>query len=365
MMTAANLELAGTRSDDDFYLKLLREITARFPESAHYLDHEQIRILDLKAALADLQKIESGGFSHENVGGRYGRQQLNADRALMRSHGYLALARILQRERRWRKDDVLFDALAGNGTFDRVMQQLVAERPRYVGNDVSITMVHQAHSDNRLVFYSDLRIPLLLDGFANYSVSAYGTHHVPPDERQAFVTAAARKLKTGGVLVVQDFIEGSPTARWYSECIDQFRTCGHEYRHFVRGELGTLLRDAGLANVTEHLIYDPFVMPVKSGCSDEAARGHFYDFLIELFALDRLQRIVGQERLSIHTLDNLLSPYFTISTQDLDEILRDPANDVADTLIERNLTVKIIDGARCLVAPRVAIAAAGTRPTIS
>jgi SAM-dependent methyltransferase len=365
MTTAVNVGLAGIGSDEDSYRKFLTDISIRFPESARYLDHEQIRALDLNVILADLKKIESGGFSHENVGGHYGRQQLNAGRALARSHGYLALARVLQRERRWHEDDVLFDVLAGNGTFDRVMQQLVAERPKYVGNDVSITMVRQAHSDNRLVFYSDLRMPLLLDGFADYSVSAYGTHHVPPDERQAFVTAAARRLKTGGTLVVQDFIEGSPTACWYSECIDQFRTHGHNYQHFARGELGALLRDAGLADVTEHLIYDPFVMSVESGCSDEAARGHFYDYLIELFALDRLQRIVEQERLSIRTLDNLLSPYFTISAQDLDEVGRDPANGVADALMERGLTVKTIDGARCLVAPRVAIAAAGTRPALN
>ncbi|AJP60139.1 hypothetical protein UC34_24810 (plasmid) [Pandoraea vervacti] len=257
---------------------------------------------------------------------------------------------------------MLFDALAGNGTFDRVMQELVVERPKYVGNDVSITMVRQAHRDNRLVFYSDLRTPVLRDGFADYAVSAYGTHHVPPDVRQAFVNAAARRLKAGGTLVIQDFVEGRPTACWYSECIAQFRSCGHNYQHFTRGELGALLLDAGLANVTEHMIYDPFVMPVEPGSSDDAARGHFYAYLIELFALDRLERIAAQERLSGRTLGNLILPYFAMSAQDMDEISRESANVVAEALIERVLTVKNIDGVRCLVAPRVAIAAVGTRP---
>ncbi|MEQ5842429.1 hypothetical protein N0A02_23565 [Paraburkholderia acidicola] len=350
------------RHTDDSYSSLLTEMTDRFPESSRYLDLDRIRSMDLVAVLDDLRKIDAGGFSHESVGGHYGRQQLNVGKVLSRRHGYLALARLLQRSHRWQRDHVLFDVLAGNGTFDRVMQGLVDERPRYVGNDVSITMVRQAHGDNRLVFYSDLRTPLVREAFADYGVSSYGTHHVPPEERRAFAAAAGRRIKAGGTFVLQDFIEGSPTADWYAECIHQFRSCGHEYRHFERNELAGLLDGAGFVDVSEHLIYDPFVMQLDATCDELDARGRFYDYLIELFALDRLHRIVELEGLSTRTLDNLMSPYFRLTDDDLTELRRDTdTNDVADALLVRELTVKSIDGVRYLIAPRVAIAAVGTR----
>lgn len=346
------------------YQDFFTDLKSRFPDASHYLNHDAFGPRDLEAFHADLRKIESGGFSHENVGGHYGRQQLSAGKALSRSQGYLALARLLQRRGAWRGDQVLFDALAGNGTFDRLMQKLVAERPRYVGNDVSITMVRQAHGDNRLVFHSDLRAPIVRDAFADYGVSAYGTHHVPSEERAAFIAAAGRRLKAGATLVIQDFLEGSATARWYSECIDQFRTYGHNYRHFEANELAAQLRDAGFVEVSEHAIYDPFVMPVEAGCSDDDARHQFYTYLIALFALDRLQRIVEQERLSVGTLDNLLSPYFRITAAEADAVRRDAANDIDAAWIEPALTIKTLAGARYLIAPRVAIAVAGTRPAL-
>ncbi|PCE33688.1 hypothetical protein BZL54_04070 [Burkholderia ubonensis subsp. mesacidophila] len=348
--------------EGDSYSHILVEMEARFPHASRYVDFDRMRDMDLVAILSDLRKIESGGFSHESVGGHYGRQQLSVGKALSRRHGYLALARLLQRSRRWQQDHVLFDALAGNGTFDRVMQSLVEDRPSYVGNDVSITMVRQAHDDGRLVFYSDLRTPLLRDAFADYGVSAYGTHHVPPDARAAFVAAAGRRLKAGGTFVLQDFIENSPTADWYAECIHEFRGCGHAYRHFERGELAGLLHGAGFVDVSEHLVYDPFVMPLEATCGDFDARGMFFDYLIDLFALDRLRRIVGQEGLSTRMLDNLLSPYFRLADADLAELRRDTrVNDVADVWLVPELTIRTIDGMRYLIAPRVAIAAVGTR----
>lgn len=341
------------------YLNILFKIQAQFSDAKKFLDQDFLKALDTDAYLAKLQAIDSGGFSHEMVGGIYGREQLDVKKVLFRKQGYLGIAHLLQRHKTWQAEDILFDSLAGNGTFDRLMQQLFQVRPRYVGNDVSMPMVKQAHSDNRLVFYSDLRMPIVRHSIADYGVSAYGTHHIPPPERLSFLSVAGKRVKPGGTFVVQDFIEGSATARWYSECIDQFRSHGHALSHFKKGELASLLSMAGFTDVSEHLIYDPFVMEVDGGINEKNARGIFYRYLIKLFALDRLQGLVEAEPLALATLDNLFLPYFCLNAAELKAVQQDPL--LPEDLVEAVLNIKCINGVRYLIAPRVAVAVAGTR----
>src|SRR5260363_358273 len=50
---------------------------------------------------------------------------------------------ILQRSGEWRHHEILLDVLAGNGTVGRMLEQLYACYPKYIGNDVSLNMVIQ------------------------------------------------------------------------------------------------------------------------------------------------------------------------------------------------------------------------------
>ncbi|MBU9598406.1 hypothetical protein [Burkholderia multivorans] len=100
-------------SDHKSYLDFLAALEARFPEASEFINSDYLNEAEVDSFLMTLRAIDSGGFSHESVGGNYGREQLNASRALSRSYGYLGIAGLLQRDRPWRRDHVLFDALAG------------------------------------------------------------------------------------------------------------------------------------------------------------------------------------------------------------------------------------------------------------
>lgn len=311
---------------------------------------------DIESLEADLHGIETGGFSDEKVGGQYGREQMDPRRVMSREIGYRGLAALLQRDRAWTSRDILLDGLAGNGTFDRVMARICDGRPRYVGNDVSLRMASGGLQEGKLILWSDLRTPLVRDQIADYAVAAYGTHHVPPPERVRYAAALARRLRDGGTLVLQDFVQGTPSARWYSEFIHDHRSGGHPYQHFTETELRALFRQAGLRDAAVHTVFDPFVIPALPDQSDDALRQDFARYMRTLYALDRLDcDAPGAGAYA------MVEPYFRVPGLDrlADGILA--VQPFARDYLCEDISIRTVAGRRVLIAPRVAIAAAGTR----
>lgn len=299
--------------------------------------------------------METGGFSHGGISENYGTEQLNQRQVLYRKWGYLALSQLLQRKKRWCENDILLDALAGNATFERTISQLYSRYPTCIGNDVSLPMVMQGIQDGRRIYWTDITQDILNEGFADYTIAAYGFHHIPIDRRAAFIQGMISRAKPGGTLVVHDFISGTPTARWYSECIHQYRTVGHDYPHFTPDELYALLFNAGLKEISINIVYDPFIIPVSQGDDFQSIITKFVFYLIRLFSLDKLFYLCDEKTPNMALITKLTN-YFYCSDGDLRQIT--PLLGQENTLCN-SISVKNINGQKYLIAPRISIAAVG------
>ncbi|CAJ0766008.1 22715_t:CDS:2, partial [Entrophospora sp. SA101] len=78
---------------------------------------------------------------------------------------------------------------------------------------------------------------------ADTVIASYGVHHIPPKERKIFITSAYNILKEDGVCLIHDFLEGHPSARWYSEIIHKYRTYGHDCKHFTEEDMFSLFSE--------------------------------------------------------------------------------------------------------------------------
>lgn len=347
------------RTLDDF----LEIVTQKFVTARKYVNWEGIvrNFESISVSFNSLRDFDTGGFDHAEVGQRYGEAQLNRARAISREIGYQGIFRLLQSRKKWSADDVLLDALAGNGTVSRVLESISsAPHPQYIGNDVSLTMVKQGIEDGRLIFYGDICSEFLSRNIADYCVSAYGTHHVPEKLRPDFFKGCFEKLKEGGTVVIQDFDAGSNTAAWYDKCIHEYRNGGHPYKHFDANELLNLLSGAGFKDVEIKFLYDPFIIRAEGKFPDEMLKREFFEYLVNLFALVKIDHLVGHDE-GGKKLDEILSPYFKIEPGILEKCEPIESSSFDARHIASEISIRSFDGYKYLIAPRYAIAGVGRK----
>ncbi len=301
----------------------LERLCQRMPQARSYLDPswlpESLSNPRAGGRPALPETSESGGFDG-NVGKQYASVQLDPTRYMRRATGYAALVQALQRFRGpWSAGDVLLDALAGNGTFARVVERLCPEMPQYVGCDTSLTMAASGLDNGRLIFWDDARSHMLRESFADYAVASYGLHHVACADREDYVAGILRRLKPGGTIVLQDFDRGSATARWYSEFIHKYRSCGHAFTHFTQHALGSLLAKSGAIHIENHVVYDPFLLTVDDTESFECSKIRFARDMIDLFALDGLRDGSSQTSDATALFDSM-EPYFRLEPRIFSEL---------------------------------------------
>ncbi|HCA3579198.1 TPA: class I SAM-dependent methyltransferase [Salmonella enterica subsp. enterica serovar Ball] len=335
------------------YQNYVSFINTLWEDNEKYINPSHIN----ESLYSELVAMETGGFSHGGISENYGIEQLSQQQVLYRKWGYLALSHLLQRKKQWSENDILLDALAGNGTFERTISQLYSRYPACIGNDVSLPMVMQGIQDGRRIYWTDITRDILNEGFADYAIAAYGFHHVPINRRTAFIQGMISRMKLGGILTVHDFVSGTPTARWYSECIHQYRTVGHDYPHFTPDELYTLLINSGLKEISINIIYDPFIIPVNQDDDYQHIISKFVVYLIRLFSLDKLFYLC-EEKTPDMALIAKLANYFHCSDNELQQIT--PLSGQENTLCN-SISVRNINGQKYLIAPRTAIAAVGER----
>jgi SAM-dependent methyltransferase len=244
----------------------------------------------------------------------------------------------------------ILDVLGGNGTLTRTMRMVTppGQLPEIFTGDIAGAMVTDALARGFPAVRQLAQSLLLADKTMDGVIFAYGTHHVPVTDRLTALTEAHRILRPGGRVLIHDFVENSPTARWYSEILDKYTTTGHDCMHFTESGIRTLLENAGFGNVRVTKIYDPCTIYADS--SEQAWTG-LLAYLVDLFSLEGLRPRNGQASLDHwRVVRDIISPYAEYLADD-------------NAAAERLDPIKIYrdNGRYAAELPRVALVATGDK----
>lgn len=154
-----------------------------------------------------------------------------------------------------------------------------------ITSDIAGHMVADALNAGLPAIRQRAQFLFLRDDSVDAVLLAYGTHHIPREDRQLACREGARVLRPGGRLVLHDFEEGSPTAIWFSEVVDRYSNAGHAYDHFSQAEFYRCCVQGGLHSVSVQQIYDPLI---TTGDSPDEARSRLAGYLLSMYGLDRL-----------------------------------------------------------------------------
>ncbi|WP_292414977.1 methyltransferase domain-containing protein [Mesorhizobium sp.] len=200
---------------------------------------------------------------------------------------------------------IICDLLAGDGYVNKVAHRLLgaARCPTFINSDISQFMVDNCIRDGLFAIWQSATDPFWIrDGSVDGVLMAYGTHHIPRAQRAIAVQAAARILRPGGMLVLHDFEEGSPTARWFADVVSTHSVTPHDYPHFTAGEVLDLFAGAQFDEVTVQRIADPFVF---CGADEESVLKLLANYVVKMYGLEQL-------RADTQRVLRLLDEYFGI-----------------------------------------------------
>ncbi|MER8764310.1 methyltransferase domain-containing protein [Mesorhizobium sp. M0968] len=184
---------------------------------------------------------------------------------------------------------IFCDLLAGDGYVNKVAHRLLgaARCPSFINSDVSQFMVDRCTRDGLFAIWQAATDPFWIrDGSVDGVLMAYGTHHIPRSQRVTAVREAARILRPGGIFVLHDFEEGSPTARWFADVVSIHSVTPHDYPHFTAGEVLDLFAAAHFSDVTVQRIPDPFVV---HGGDEESAVQLLAEYVVKMYGLEQLR----------------------------------------------------------------------------
>ncbi|MFC9909607.1 class I SAM-dependent methyltransferase [Streptomyces sp. NPDC059862] len=170
-------------------------------------------------------------------------------------------------------EGVVLDVLGGDGLLTRALRThggSADPRPTLVTGDISGQMVDQALAQGLPSVRQAADFLFLRDASVDAVLLAYGTHHIASQDRPKAVREALRVTRPGGRVVLHDFDDASPMARFFTDVVHHHSAAGHDYPHFTRESLHGLFAGAGAsARVVD--LYDPLV--VHGATEDEARRG--------------------------------------------------------------------------------------------
>jgi SAM-dependent methyltransferase len=239
-----------------------------------------------RAALDQLLR-ERNEFETDTDGGR-GDSYRSAQRATSaRLTGITALLRMVTgvEELRDLPPEIrLLDVLGGDGLVARALQALA---PNLTGipvltSDMASHMVAEALRYGFPAVRQSADFLFLRERSFDGVLIAYGAHHIGGPRRSSMCAEAFRVLRPGGRIVLHDFEEGSPMARWFGEIVHSRTVAGHAYRHFTRTELPRLLQDAGFADIKVTEVYDPIRL---TGVSEDDAVDALLRYLTLMYGL--------------------------------------------------------------------------------
>lgn len=234
-------------------------------------------------------KDDFGSVAAGGRGGAYVHAQSLNVRA--RARGIDQLMGLMRQDSGGRR--LVVDLLGGDGLVRRVCALLGMSDVDVITCDASPYMVQSAWATGIPALLQRAERPLFLSESVDGVLLAYGTHHIPPEDRQVVVEEACRMLRPGGTFVLHDFLAGSPMDTWFETVVDQYSQTGHQYVHFTIDEIMGYLVKAGFDSYEVLEIDDPYT---AIGSSPEEAELRLGEYLVNMYGLSKAEESQGKER---------------------------------------------------------------------
>jgi SAM-dependent methyltransferase len=222
--------------------------------------------------------------------------------------------------------------------------------PTIFTSDVSADMVADALKQNLPAIRQPAQHLMFHENSVDGVIFAYGTHHIPVNDRPLAVAEAYRILRPNNYIVMQDFETGTPTARWYQEVLHKYTFTGHAFEHFTRDNMYDLLKTGGFVDVRVVDVYDPCIV---YGETPEQAKINLLSFLVHLFSLNKLLPSNGNAHRNFWPeIEEVVAPYATFRAERLPK----------DAPAVPRITVTRENGRYRAEMPRVALVGIGLKP---
>ncbi|MFJ6836729.1 class I SAM-dependent methyltransferase [Streptomyces sp. NPDC091209] len=182
---------------------------------------------------------------------------------------------------------VVVDVLGGDGLLRRVANARRLTGLSLLTCDASPYMVRAAWAANCPALVQRADRLLMRDGSVDAVLVAYGSHHIAAEDRAELVHEAYRVLRPGGVLLLHDFLVGSPMDAWFRDVVDPYSRTGHAFDHFTREELWGYLTKAGFESGEVTEMADPYVATAATAPEAELELGRY---LLDMYGLTGIER---------------------------------------------------------------------------
>ncbi|MBT2393895.1 class I SAM-dependent methyltransferase [Streptomyces sp. ISL-1] len=313
-------------------------MAAQHPQLHGLLDLVRARSADTLSALLSL----TNEFDSDDTGrgDSYRRAQQDAFVRWTGAHRLLSLATPADPA----GDVVILDVLGGDGTIARAVggrADSSAAKLTILTGDISGEMVAQALAYGLPAVRQAAEALLLRDDCVDAALLAYGTHHIAPADRPRAAAEAVRVVRPGGRVVLHDFDESSPMARFFTDVVHPNSSAGHDYPHFTRAEMADHF-DGLPVSVQVLDVYDPLVI---RGSTAEEVRDRMCDYIADMYGI---RSYLSAQRNNSAAWD-LLTEFFDHSEY-LSGLSSPPTGPVRPVIREH-------DGEFAAEVPRVAIVA--------
>lgn len=290
-MSELNLEATDNYLPSSAGQRLAAQLGQLKHQWPHFYDCiDPVRISESTCGFITDLAARAFDFDSSMLGGRGEHYRLAQQNPLVRSVGIRQLFSIVSPRRDLRRlgpRHRILDVLGGDGVLARAMEQMVPKSslPAIVTSDLSGEMVAAARAYGLFAIQQPAQNLLLRDDSIDGVIIAYGTHHIPTNQRLQACREAFRVLKPGGGIALHDFEEGSPMCRWFNEVVDPYSQTGHLFPHITKDEVEGYLLDAGFEDVRVEYLYDPFIL---SATTPERAIRQLSKYLLHMYGLVKL-----------------------------------------------------------------------------